>query len=474
MRFRADGGELGEAVFAASGKVIQFPGFLRAYVEGSDDPNARLADQEAILPPLSRGQQLEARGLTPTEHSTQPPARFTEASLVKELEERGIGRPSTYAAILETIQDRGYVWKKGSALVPTFTAFAVTNLLEQHLTGLVEIDFTARMEDDLDSIASGDREANRWLHDFYFGRGAVATAGNGAERVTDVGLKELVSSSADQIDARAVCSLPLGKNSRGEEIEARVGRFGPYLENAETQERATLPDGLAPDELTIEKAEEIFTAAAQGDRVLGEDPETSKPIYLKTGRFGPYVQLGDAEPAKKGAKKTPKPKMASLWKGMEPGTVTLEDALNLLSFPKTLGTNPNTGEEITVQDGRYGPYLKMGKDSRSLKDHEHMASITLDQAVEIYQQPKQRGRAASTVMKEIGEHPDTGLALVVKNGRFGPYVTDGVVNATVPKGQDPTAVDLDRAVELIAAREQKMRDQGKDPRAPKKRRARRK
>jgi len=463
VKIDADTGDRGIATFTTTGKVIDFAGFLRAYVEGSDNPQGDLEDQERILPPLSKGQSLEAKAINPTNHTTLPPARFTEASLVKELEERGIGRPSTYATIIQTIQDRGYVFKKGPALVPTFTAFAVINLLERYLAELVNYDFTARMEDSLDAIANGERDSRPWLKSFYFGGGNNGSNGSG------VGLKELVGSAGDDIDPRAVSTIPLGESPEGVTILARVGRYGAYVQKENGELRASVPDDLPPDELTVEKAIEFLTEAAKGDKVLGNDPATSKPIYLKSGRFGPYVQLGDPELTEKGkVKRGGKPKMASLWPSMSMDSVTLDDALKVLSFPRELGTHPETGEVITVQDGRFGPYMKMGTDSRSLSSHEQMATITLAEAVEIYKQPKRgRGSSSQPVLSDLGKHPKSGDPLQVKSGRYGPYVTDGVVNASLPKGKDPNSLTVDEAVTLIEAREQRMRDQGKDPRSKK-------
>ncbi len=464
VRIVADGGEDGEAVFSTSGKVIKFPGFLRAYVEGADDPDTELEDKEKILPHLVEGQSLDVVEVLPCGHTTQPPARFTEASLVKELEERGIGRPSTYASIIQTIQERGYVWKKGTALVPTFTAFAVINLLEQHLATLVDFDFTATMEDELDAIANGEHEARPWLHDFYFGQPGAK------EGTAAVGLKALIGSGWEDIDARAVCSVQLGTNDNGNIVSARVGRYGAYVQVGDSDERATIPDEFPPDELSVDKAMSLISEAAKGDRVLGNDPGSGKPVYIKTGRFGPYVQLGDPELNDKGKiKKGAKPKMASLWPSMSLDTIDLDQALMLLSFPKTLGNHPDTGDEITAQDGRYGPYIKMGRDSRSLENHEQLNTITLQQAIDVFKQPKTRGRtsAAKAVIAVLGEHPDTGATISVKDGRFGPYVTDGVVNATVPKGRDPASLSLEESLDLIAVREQKMIEQGKDPRAKK-------
>ena len=475
VRIQAPAGEHGTAEFATSGKVITFPGFLRAYVEGTDDPSAELADQEKVLPKLSVGQELSAEAVEALGHTTQPPARYTEASLIKELEERGIGRPSTYATIIQTIQDRGYVWRKGTALVPTFTAFAVINLLERHLQDLIDYDFTARMEDGLDAIANGEREPTPWLHGFYFG--APGGKRNG-DQVADVGLKALVDSSGEAIDAREVSMIPIGQTDDDQPVVVRVGRYGPYVQIGDGEQRATIPDDVPPDELTIEKAQELVAQAAIGDRVIGNDPSTGKPVYIKSGRFGPYVQLGDPELTEKGnVKRGGKPKMASLWPSMSPETITLDEAVTLLSFPREVGKHPETNEPVTAQDGRYGPYIKMGSDSRSLPNHEALASITLEEALEIFKQPKgRRGQSASSaVMAELGAHPQRGDKIQVKSGRYGPYVTDGTVNATIPKGKEPSSVTLEEAIELLNRREEKLRDQGKDPRAPKpKRTARRK
>jgi DNA topoisomerase-1 len=466
VRIEAPTEEQGTAVFTTSGKVITFAGFIRAYVAGSDDPEAELADQEKILPKLEQGQDLEARKLDPTSHTTQPPARYTEASLVKELEARGIGRPSTYASIIQTIQDRGYVWRKAQALIPTFTAFAVTRLLERNYPDLVDYDFTARMEDTLDSIANGDTEAIPWLHDFYFG---LDVDDENRLQIIRVGLHALVA-TGDEIDPRQASRITIGQTEDGERVAVRVGRFGPYIQIGETEQRASIPDDMPPDELTLERALEMVAKAAEGDRPIGDDPETGKPIYVKEGRFGPYVQLGDREDG------GDKPKMASLWKSMSPESVTVDDAVMLLSFPREVGTHPETGESITVQDGRYGPYVKMGKETRSLDNQEQLATITLDEAVAKLAEPKKgrrSGRSAAP-LAELGNHPESGDPIQVKDGRFGPYVTDGTVNASVPKGTDPATVDLDKALELLAKREEKLRSQGKDPRAKKKTRRKKK
>ena len=457
----------GAVQLTASGRVLRFAGFLRVYVEGSDDPRTRAEDEERFLPPLHRGETVGVATAEPNGHTTQPPARYTEASLVRELEKQGVGRPSTYAAILQTIVDRGYVWKKGSALVPTFLAFAVTRLLEQHLGDLVDLDFTARMESDLDAIAGGEREATPWLRNFYFGREP------GPEGAGRRGLQSLVGEGIDDIDARAVCSLLLGEDEEGREVAVRVGRYGPYVQ-ADDGERVSLEDNLPPDELTLERAVSMLAGASEQSGPLGHHPETGEPVYVKTGRYGDYVQLGDPAPAgtgRKAARGGRKPKMASLWPSMDRKSLTLDDALLLLSFPRELGCHPDNGEVVTVQDGRYGAYIRCGKESRSLESQEQMATIGLDEALALLRQPKRR-RGSSSVLKELGEHPQTGLALAIRTGRFGPYVTDGQVNATVPKGKEPQDVDLDEAVALLAAREAKLVAQGKDPRAPRRRPAR--
>jgi DNA topoisomerase-1 len=458
VRIEAPTAEQGTATFTTSGKVITFDGFFRAYVAGSDDPKDEREDKEKILPKLSTGQSLGVEGLEPTSHTTQPPARYTEASLVKELEARGIGRPSTYASIIQTIQDRGYVWNKGQALVPTFTAFAVTRLLERNLPDLVDYDFTARMEDTLDSIARGETEATPWLHDFYFG-----LEEDDAKRlqIMRMGLHALVA-TGEEIEPREASRITIGQTPEGERVAVRVGRYGPYIQIGEDGLRASVPDDMPPDELTLERALEMVDKAAQGDRSIGDDPETGKPIFVKQGRFGPYVQLGKREEGEK-------PRMASLWKSMSTDTVTLEDAVMLLSFPKDLGKHPETGETITVQDGRYGPYVKAGKETRSLDSQDQLATITLDEAVAKLKEPKKGRRSgAASVIAGLGEHPESGETIQIKTGRYGPYVTDGTVNATVPKGTDPEKVDMEKAVELLTAREEKLRSQGKDPRAKKK------
>jgi DNA topoisomerase I len=417
------------AEFGATGKVISFYGFLKAYVEGADDPTADLDDQQRRLPPLAQNDPLDVLRLAPADHSTRPPARYTEASLVKELEDREIGRPSTYASIIGTILDRGYVFKKGTALVPSFLAFAVVTLLERHFGQLVDYEFTARMEDVLDEIARGEAERVPWLRRFYFGADA------------DRGLKSLVGDIGD-IDARDVSSFPLADS----DIVVRVGRYGPYLER--DGQRVNVPEDMAPDELTVERAEELFNQP-NGEVVLGTDPGTGHVLVAKAGRFGPYVteRLGDDAPA------SAKPRTASLLTSMSLDTVTLDDALRLLSLPRILGELD--GEQVTVQNGRYGPYVKKGSDSRSLESEDQLFTLTLAEAKELFAQPKTRGRGARAVappLRELGEDPATGRPMVIKDGRFGPYVTDGETNASLRKGDDVASITVQRAAELLADR----------------------
>jgi DNA topoisomerase-1 len=423
-----------DAEFATSGTVITHAGFRRVYVEGQDEPSGD--DEERRLPPLAVGDALRALELVPQGHETQPPARFTEASLVKRLEELGVGRPSTYASIISTIQDRGYVWRRGSALVPSFTAFAVVTLLEQHFPALVDYAFTARMEDDLDAIASGEREPVPWLTNFYFGNG-------------EPGLRVMVSERLGDIDARAVNSLPIGTDPDGVEIVARVGRYGPYLQRGD--DTAGIPDDVAPDELTVERSVELLSAP-RGDRVLGDDPETGLPVLARSGRFGPYVQLGEIE---EGSKE--KPRTASLFQTMDPESVTIDEALRLLSLPRVVGADPADGEEITVQNGRYGPYVKKGKETRSLDTEEELFTVTLEDCLRKLAEPKRRrGQTSTAPLRELGDDPNSGKPVVVREGRFGPYVTDGETNASLRKGDAVETVTVERAAELLQDR----RDRG--------------
>ena len=442
--------------FSASGKTITFHGFLKAYVEGADDPNAELDDRERRLPQVAEGDPLTAEEITVDGHATKPPARYTEASLVKELEEREIGRPSTYASIIGTILDRGYVFKKGTALVPSFLSFAVVNLLEKHFGRLVDYDFTAKMEDDLDAIARGEAQSVPWLKRFYFGEGAgdaggAADAGNGDGDHLG-GLKELVT-DLGAIDAREVSSFPVDNG-----IVLRVGRYGPYIErgekDSEGHQRADIPEDLAPDELSVELAEELL-AKPSGDFELGTDPVSGHQIIARDGRYGPYVTEVLPEGTPKTGKNAVKPRTASLFKSMSLDTVTLDDALKLMSLPRVVGADAE-GVEITAQNGRYGPYLKKGTDSRSLQTEDQLFTITLEEALEIYSQPKQRGRAAAKPpLKELGADPVSGKPVVVKDGRFGPYVTDGETNATLRSGDSVEEITPERGYELLAEKRAK-------------------
>jgi DNA topoisomerase I len=451
------------AEFGASGKVISFYGFLKAYVEGADEQGTDRDDTERRLPPLAERDPLTALELGPSEHSTRAPARYTEASLIKELEDREIGRPSTYASIIGTILDRGYVFKKGSALVPSFLAFAVITLLERHFSELVDYEFTAQMEDALDEIARGEAGRVPWLRRFYFGTGGAGNGtpspGDGAgpggpapvsqeggaadgtpRSARNKGLKALVTNIGD-IDARDVSSFPLA----GTDIVVRVGRYGPYLER--DGERANVPEDMAPDELTPERAAELLSQP-NGDKLLGTDPDSGHVLVAKAGRFGPYV----TEQLQEGSKD--KPRTASLLKSMTLDTVTLDDALRLLSLPRTLGELD--GAPVTVQNGRYGPYVKHGSESRSLATEEEMFTITLQEAKELLAQPKPRGRRAGAAAPPLRDlqaaDPASGQPMVIKDGRFGPYVTDGETNASLRKGDDVATITVQRAAELLAER----------------------
>ena len=452
--------DAGTAEFTASGTVITFRDFLAAYEEGQDEERTAedAPEDQKSLPPLAEGQALDGREIEAKGHETSPPPRYTEASLVKTLEELGIGRPSTYASIISTIIDRGYVTPRGTALVPNWIAFSVVRLLEENFGDLVEYDFTAEMEDDLDQIAAGDADRVEWLKGFYFGGGEHK------------GLRTVID-NLGEIDARDINSIRIA-----DDITLRIGRYGPYLEvpeqGAEKPRRVNVPEELAPDELTAEKARELVDAPVVGDRVLGEHPETGKTIVVKDGRYGPYVtELEPEEPAaeptvdtatgevldapapKKKApakKNAPKPRTASLFKTMDPAEVDLATAVKLLGLPRVVGQDPESGEDITAQNGRYGPYLKKGTDSRSLENEDQIFGIDLAGALEIFAQPKYGARRPSSALKEFAEDPTSGKPIKLRDGRFGPYVTDGETNATVPRGEDVEAVDFERAVQLLA------------------------
>ena len=504
----------GESVeFSATGRTITFPGFLKAYEDQASAKN----EDENRLPQLEQGDDLDVAEVTVDGHSTNPPARYTEASLVKKMEDLGIGRPSTYASIIKTIQDRGYVVSRGNALVPSWVAFAVVGLLESHFTELVDFDFTSSMEDELDAIASGNEDRTRWLNGFYFGdaeKGAEDADIKAASIARHGGLKSLVDVNLENIDARKVNSIRLYTDAEGRDVFVRVGRYGPYIErqvgvNAEGEpeyQRANLSETTTPDELNEQLAEKLF-ATPQGGRELGENPANGRTIVAKEGRFGPYVTeiVRDDERAKAEAEaekvvaeeraaedkqrkedgmraknwetKTAakqkekrineyvdeklKPGTASLFSSMEPSQVTLEDALQLLSLPREVGVDPADNEVITAQNGRYGPYLKKGTDSRSLANEEQIFTITLDEARRIYAEPKRRGRqAAQPPLKQLGDNDVSGKPMSVKDGRFGPYVTDGTTNASLRKGDSPETLTDQRANELLSERRAKQAADG--------------
>lgn len=453
VRIRAVSAAQEEADFGATGKTITDPGFLRAYVESSDDENAEAEDAERRLPTLVKDQPLTADELAVQGHHTQPPSRYTEASLVKALEELGIGRPSTYASIMQTIQDRGYVTKRGQAMIPTFLAFAVIGLLERHYPRLIDYDFTASMENELDEIAGGEHAAVDFLTSFYFG----STNGTGDRAIAHAGgLKKLVTENLSEIDARSVNSIPLFTDDEGREVVVRVGRYGPYLQRAVPGEppavpaegeegggqgdRAPIPEGLAPDELTPEKVYELFLGGG-GERKLGDDPATGEPIVLKSGRFGPYVASGERK--------------SSLLSSQTPDSLTFDEALKLLSLPRLVGVAPD-GVEVFANNGRYGPYVKRGDEFRSLDSEDKMFTVTLDEALALLAAPKARQRrAAAPPLREMGNDPLTEKPLVIKDGRFGPYVTDGETNASLRRAQTPEALTLEEASEMLAEKRAK-------------------
>ena len=444
--------EGGGAVFQVSGKTIEFPGYLRAYVEGSDDPLADLADQERLLPSLQLHQEVDCSDLEAKEHTTQPPARYSEASLTRTLEEMGIGRPSTYASIIETILARDYVFKKNNALVPTWVAFSVAKLLEEHLPSLIDYQFTAQMEDYLDAISRGEAGHLEYLRHFYFGDG-------------DPGLKDQLHEKLKEVDARAISRFAIGTPTDGdyrEPIVVRVGRYGPFLEQGER--RATVPADTPPDELTIARALELLEQSQRVEEPLGVCPDTGKPVYIKQGRFGPYVQLGSTDDDEK-------PKNASLLKGMDPAQIDLETALKLLSLPRSLGPHPQTGNEIIVHNGRYGPYIKCAEETRSLTADMSPLDVTMEQAVHLLAQEKTGGRRARVVkepIKQFEASPVTGEPVKLLEGRYGPYVADGTTNASIPKGIAPESVTFEQALELLAERAAKAPGGGRKKSAKKK------
>ncbi|MET0663592.1 MAG: topoisomerase C-terminal repeat-containing protein, partial [Ilumatobacteraceae bacterium] len=448
-------GELADCEFAASGTTITFPGFRAVYAakENASDPDAD-AEQEALLPPLAEGDAVPIESITPEGHATSPPARYTEASLVKRLEELGIGRPSTWASIIQTIQDRGYVWKKGQALVPTWTAFAVIRLLEEHFDALVDYDFTASIDEDLDAIARGDRAKDQWLKRFYFGdtgdgdsQPIAAEAGAGDDALR--GLKRLVEENLDEIDAAEINTFPLGLDEAGELIVVKPGKYGPYVKRGE--DTASVPDDLTPDELTVDKAIELL-AAPKSDEPIGE--LDGYPVYAKNGRYGPYVQWGDHDDPPPGLDK---PKMSSLFKTMVLERITMDEAEALLQLPRHLGDDPSDGVPIIANNGRYGPYVQKEKDYRNIDSEDQLLQVTLDDALRIFSQPKvyKRGggnMAAKGPLREFGTDPVSERAVVAKDGKFGVYVTDGETNASLGKGDRLDAMSPQRAYELLAIR----------------------
>jgi DNA topoisomerase-1 len=438
-----------DTVFQANGRRVDFPGFFRVYVEGTDDPDAALEDQAVLLPPLTKGDAVQPRQLDPLGHETQPPARFTEASLIQTLEKEGVGRPSTYATIIGTIQDRGYAIKNGNNLTPTFTAFAVNRLLEKHFPDLVDTGFTARMEQRLDDIADGNAEWLSYLKTFYLGEN---------------GLETQVSQKEQSIDPREVYAIALA----GIDARVKIGRYGPYLEGTVGDEllRTSLPPEMPPAELSNENALKLLQVKEKGPDSLGNDPVTGLPVLVLSGRYGPYVQLGENPTDKKAEK----PKRASLLKGMTAESLTLASALNLLSLPRDLGVDPQTGEAITAAVGRLGPFVKRGSEYRSLATSDNVLTVELARAIELFAQPKTSGRGRGRTatpqkpLRELGVHPTDGSALVVLEGRYGPYVKWGDVNATVPKGTPIESLTLAQAIELVNAKA------AKSPAKPKTRR----
>ncbi len=437
-----------DAEFSASGTTITFPGYRQAYVESRDEDTAETEEREALLPPLAVGDAVAIASLEPQGHSTSPPARFTEASLVKRLEELGIGRPSTWANIIQTVQDRGYIWKKGQALVPTWTAFAVVNLMEQHFDELVDYAFTAHVETDLDAIAAGDRQKDQWLKSFYFGDDTLP------------GLKRLVEENLDEIDAAVINTFPLGLDADGTEVVVKPGKYGPYVKRGD--DTASVPEELTPDELTLDKALELL-AAPKSDEPIGE--LDGLPVFAKNGRYGPYVQWGTPDEPPPGFEK---PKMASLFKTMVLERVTVDEATELLQLPRTLGVDPADGETIMANNGRYGPYVQKGRDYRNLENEERLLTVTLEDALQIFAQPKvyRRGgqnMAAKGPLKEFGTDPVSERPVVARDGKFGVYVTDGETNASIGKGDRIEEMLPERAFELLAVRREAVAAKGGAP-----------
>ncbi len=431
-----------DALFRASGRTIEFAGFLRAYIEGVDEAQGENGEQESNLPKLTVGETLETEKLNTVEHQTQPPARYTEGSLIKELERLGIGRPSTWATIVDVVLSRDYAFKKGTALVPSFLAHAVVGLMERYFTTLVDYEFTARLEDDLDAISRGEADNLSYLRTFYFGNGHP-------------GLKPLVEKGEEIIDPREVCGLPIGTDADGKNVEVRIGRYGPFITNGE--QRAGLPENIAPEELKIEKAVDLLGQASKAQEALGMHSQTNLPIFVKNGRFGPYIQMGEM------VEGGDKPKMVSLLPGMSVSSVTMEIAERLLSLPRNLGKHPETGEDIIGALGRFGPYIKSGSETRSIPGDKSVLDITIEDAVQLLKEPRRRGRGAAVSaapLKDVGAHPQSGAKILVKSGRYGPYVTDGTLNASLPRGADPASLTMEEALSLLQARADKIAADG--------------
>ena len=443
--------DAGDARFRAIGRTIEFAGFLKAYTAAADQGGVESAGKEVALPNVSAGDAVAVASVKATERKTQPPQRYTEGNLIRELERLGIGRPSTWATIVDLVQTRAYAFKRAGALVPTFTAMAVVGLLEEHFTNLADYTFTAKLEDQLDAIARGELERLDYLKGFYFGNGHA-------------GLQSLIQTGQEQIDPRRVCSLPVGKDDSGTEIEVRIGRYGPFLSDGTS--RCSLPDDLAPDELDLGKARELLQIASKAPAPLGVDPETNLPVYLKQGRYGPFVQLGDQD----GGAEV---KRASLLQGDDPEAIDLAAALRLLSLPRQIGTNPSNGQPVTAANGPYGPYVKCADENRSIPEGVSLFEISLDEALKLLAQEKSRRRrpARSEPLKTLGEHPVSNKELKVLSGRYGPYVTDGQVNASLPRGIQPQDLTIERAVELLQAREARIAESGTPKRRPRRRRS---
>ena len=433
--------QLGKAVFKTVGRSITFLGYLKAYDVTLEDSDKEQKEEEKIIPNLKIDEKLDLVKLEDLAHITQAPPRFTEGSLIKELEKRGIGRPSTWASIVDLILSKNYVFKKGTALVPSFLAIALVKFLEDYFTDLVDYSFTAELEDDLDAISRGEADSLQYLKSFYFGN-------------KHLGILDLVKKGEETIDPRIVCGIEIGKDQKGDLLEVRIGKFGAFLRKGDIN--ATIPERICPDELNLEKAKELIEISKRGPESLGKDPETNKPVYLKNGRFGPYIQLGDKEDSDE------KPKMASILPNMKPENVDLDTALLLLSLPRSLGKNPETQEDVIAANGKFGPYVQSGKESRSIDlETNSPISITFDEALALLKEPKKRaarGKSPS-ILKEVGEHPISKKKMIIKTGRFGPYVTDGTINASLPRGMTPEEIDIDEAVNLLEARAAKIASQ---------------